>query len=515
MFSRKLLIPCFIFLSFCLSSVASARSAEPFNWYRSNTDSVQGAAIDAAIQYLSKYHHKKQKPIIVGIIDSGVDTTVVDLQDALWRNPKEIAGDGKDNDKNGYIDDVHGWNFLGTADGTFNMTSAGTEEYRQFKRLYPKYKNINQVSSAEYHYYLKMKKKAGIAKYLRMYQYTIIKNKALQTMDALVRRYSAIDTITLNGVMHLQVPDTLWEQSAEKIYADLLRAKTSMKWTQFVQQQNSRFQLMKTRIDGIEHAKDKRLLMGDNLLDETDRYYGNPILTVDGCYHGTFVAGVIAGQGKNGNEIWQGVYPKAQLMIIRAAPDGDEYDKDIASAIRYAVDNGAKVINISLGKYTSPTPQMVNNALAYAAQKDVLIVHAAGNDHLNVDSVDYFPTGLDDHGKFYPNFIRVGASTKKGAVSSMSNYGKQRVHLFAPGEEITSVVPGNQYATENGTSIAAPIVSGVAALIRSYFPKLKASQVVEILMNSVQPMKNKDASISGGSLHALQAVKLAEKTKRR
>ena len=138
MFSRKLLIPSFIFISFCISSVASARSAEPFNWYRSNTDSVQGAAIDAAIQYLSKYHHKKQKPIIVGIIDSGVDTTVVDLQDALWKNPKEIAGDGKDNDKNGYIDDVHGWNFLGTADGSFNMTSAGTEEYRQFKRLYPK-----------------------------------------------------------------------------------------------------------------------------------------------------------------------------------------------------------------------------------------------------------------------------------------------------------------------------------------------------------------------------------------
>ena len=518
MFCRKFLFPGCLLFCLGLSSVAFARAAEPNNWYRLNLDSVQGAAIDAALQYLSKYHQKKQKPIIVGIIDSGIDTTVVDLQDALWRNPKEVAGDGKDNDKNGYIDDVHGWNFLGTADGSFNMTSAGTEEYRQFKRLYPKYKNINQVNTAdstEYHYYLQMKKKAGIANYLRMYQFSIIKNKALQTMDSLVRRYAAIDTITINGVMHLQVPDTLWEKAAEKIYADLIRAKTTMKWTQFVRQQNNHLQLMKTRIDGIEHAKDKRLLMGDNLLDETDRFYGNPILTIDGCYHGTFVAGVIAGKGKNGNEIWQGVYPKAKLMIIRAAPDGDEYDKDIASAIHYAVENGAKVINISLGKYTSPTPQMVNNALAYAAQKDVMIVHAAGNNHLNVDSVDYFPTGLDAHGKFYPNFIRVGASTKKGAVSSISNYGKQRVHLFAPGEEITSVVPGNQYATENGTSIAAPIVSGVAALIRSYFPKLKASQVVEILMNSVQPMKNKDASISGGNLHALQAVKLAEKTKRR
>ena len=363
-------------LLFCLglSSVAFARAAEPNNWYRLNPDSVQGAAIDAALQYLSKYHQKKQKPIIVGIIDSGIDTTVVDLQDALWRNPKEVAGDGKDNDKNGYIDDVHGWNFLGTADGSFNMTSAGTEEYRQFKRLYPKYKNINQVNTAdstEYHYYLQMKKKAGIANYLRMYQFSIIKNKALQTMDSLVRRYAAIDTITINGVMHLQVPDTLWEKAAEKIYADLIRAKTTMKWTQFVRQQNNHLQLMKTRIDGIEHAKDKRLLMGDNLLDETDRFYGNPILTIDGCYHGTFVAGVIAGKGKNGNEIWQGVYPKAKLMIIRAAPDGDEYDKDIASAIHYAVENGAKVINISLGKYTSPTPQMVNNALAYAAQRCV------------------------------------------------------------------------------------------------------------------------------------------------
>lgn len=518
MYCSRLLFIGLILIPFSNSLSTSANQTKKTNWYRTHTDSVQGANIDAAFDFLSSQKKKPKKTIIVGIIDSGIDTTVVDLQDALWTNAKEKAGDGVDNDGNGYVDDVHGWNFLGTADGSFNMTSAGTEEFRQFKRLYPKYKSTDEkqiCDTDEYNFYQRMKKKAGISSYLRMYQYSLLKHEALKTMDALTRRYANVDTLTMNGVMLLHVPDTLWEQSAEKLYADLLRAKKTTAWTEFVAKQNAELDLMRRRIDGIEKDSDKRLLMGDDLTDADDRFYGNNILTIDGCYHGTFVAGVVAAQGKNGREDLRGVFPQAKLMIVRAAPDGDEYDKDIASSIRYAVDNGAKVINISLGKYTSPTPQMVNDAILYAKEKDVLVVHASGNNHLNIDTVAYFPTGLDKDGRFYNNFIRVGASTKTGDISSLSNYGKLRVHLFAPGEDIVSVIPGNKYASENGTSIAAPIVSGVAALIRSYFPKLKAWQVHDILMRSVRPMKAHGASISGGMVDALAAVKLAQQYKRK
>lgn len=487
------------------------------NWYPMYCDTIQGANIKGAMAYLQKMKLKPRKTVVVGIIDSGIDTTVVDLQDALWTNKKEKPFDGKDNDHNGYVDDVHGWNFLGTADGKFNMTSAGTEEYRQFKRLYPKYKNVRAKdvnNLEEFRFYLKMKKKAGIDGYLRMYQFTKLKNKALHIADSILRKITNIDTLTIYGVMHIEVPDTMWQQVSQTFYVDLLKNDGATKWTAFLHEQDAKWALMQSRVYGIEHTKDKRLLMGDELTNANDILYGNHTLTVDGCYHGTFVAGVIAAQGKYGNPKICGVYPNAKLMIIRAAPDGDEYDKDVATAIRYAVDNGAKIINISLGKYTSPTPQMVNKAIAYAAKKNVMVVQAAGNNHLNIDSVAYYPTGRDNNGKFYSNFIRIGASTRKGNVASMSNYGKNTVHLFAPGEKITSVVPGNKYATEDGTSIAAPIVSGVAALIRSYFPKLTASEVVSILMRSVRTMKECNMSISGGMLDALRAVKLAQKIRK-
>ena len=269
---------------------------------------------------------------------------------------------------------------------------------------------------------------------------------------------------------------------------------------------------MKQRLDGIENDADKRLMMGDDMDNPDDRFYGNNCLQVEGCEHGTFVAGVIAGQGVADASV-TGVFPQASVMVIRAVPDGDEYDKDIASAIRYAVDNGAKVINLSLGKYVSPRADMVGWAIDYAARHDVLIVQAAGNSGLNIDSILVFPMARDAMGKRYPNYIRVGASDVMGRRCAFSNYGVSEVDLFAPGEEVTSVIPGNSYMISEGTSVAAPVVSGIAAMLRAYFPELTASQVKEILKQSVRPMltDGKRYSSSGGIVDALAAVKLAIK----
>lgn len=480
-------------------------------WHISYNDSLQGANIQNALDYLHSKGKKAKKKIVVGIIDSGADTLTTNINGAFWTNRKEKA-DGVDNDKNGYVDDIHGWNFLGTKDGTFNMTSAGTEEYRQFKRLYPKYKNVKDreeaVDKAEYDYYIRMRKKAGINGYIMFYKFNSQKMAAIHMMDSIMQRNRIpTDTLSFAGLFNVEVQDTLWNGLSQMLYTDLLRTKKTEKWADYKKAQEDNLHLMRQRIEGIEKDRDKRLLMGDNLEDADDIYYGNNTLTVDGCDHGTFVAGVVGGNG-GGDPRYAGVANGvAQLMIVRACPDGDEYDKDVATAIRYAVDNGAKVINISFGKSQSPTPEMVNNAIAYAAKKDVLIINAAGNNSQNIDSVAYYPTGRDAAGHAYPNFMRVGSSDVKGVCSKFSNYGAANVDVLAPGEYISSAFPGDKYDMSQGTSVAAPVVSGVAALLRAYFPKLKAAEIKQLLMRTVRKTGQDDKCVSGGCIDMLNAVK--------
>ena len=425
-------------------------------WHRGYTQELQGANIMAALDYLNQRGMTPQRQVVVGIVDSGIDTTNVSLKSALWLNPGEIAGDGQDNDGNGYVDDLHGWNFLGTQDGSFNMTSAGTEEYRQFKRLFPKYKNVTSRDSAkdkkEYDFYIRMRRKAKIDQYLSYY-------------EAANRSRDNLDSLSL-----------------------------------------TRLAEMEKNIYGIEHDTDKRLLMGDDMEDADDRFYGNPTLTIDGCEHGTFVAGIIGGDALDDHRYDGIATGMARLMIIRASPEGDEYDKDIATSIRYAVDNGASVINISLGKYYSPQERMVNNAIRYALDHDVVVVHAAGNNGLNLDTVSVYPSGLAPSNHFFTNFIRVGSTDELGRVAQFSNRGQQTVHLFAPGTYIASIMPGNKYSMSQGTSLSAPVVTAIVALLRSYFPYLKAPQICQLLMETVQPMAEQ-VSISGGMVDMLAAVK--------
>jgi len=498
---------------FSFQPAAKGQTNPYTGWQSIYCDTLQGVNMERALAFLKENGLKPRGAVVVGVLDSGIDTTSVDLLPALWQNPKEKP-DGRDNDKNGYIDDLYGWNFLGTRDGSFNMTSAGTEEYREFKRLYPKYKNATPATAAdstEFAYYELMRKKAGINSYMKFANFTAAKDVAYRQIDSILALRPNIDTdtLTVKGLANLDINDKTWDEACQAIAADLLRQGGPALWKTVRKAHDENFNLMKKRLYGIEHDADKRLLMGDDMKNPADRFYGNATLQVEGCDHGTFIAGVIAGQGVKDCRV-KGVFPQAKLMIVRVSPDGDEYDKDVASGISYAVDNGAKIINMSLGKYTSPDAAMVNDAIEYALRKDVLVIQAAGNNKRDIDKTAYFPAGKDADGRRMSNYMRVGASDRLGKPCSFSNYGTREVDVFAPGMDITSVALDNEYMTSQGTSIAAPVATGVAAMLRTYFPRLTAAQVKEIMTTCVRQSKDLETLCqSGGVIDALQAVKAA------
>ena len=319
-------------------------------------------------------------------------------------------------------------------------------------------------------YYLDMRKKAKINSYLTFFEISIKKQQALASADSIVRGKigAGVDTLTLGGLTKLSVEDPRWATYLNYMLADLFRTPLSTKWTAYLNKTRADHALMARRIHGIEHDKDKRLLMGDNMLDAADLSYGNNNVGVDGYEHGNFVASVVAGQPAD--SAYAGIFPQARLMIVRVCPDGDEYDKDVSSGIRYAVDNGAKVINLSLGKYTSPQAKMVNDAVAYAAAHD------------DIDTVAYYPSALDNAGRPFENYIRVGASGRDGKKLQISNFGIRAVDLYAPGEQIAGVYPGDKANLADGTSVATPIVSAIASMLRAYYPKLTAARVKRLLV---------------------------------
>lgn len=508
---------CYLCLSFVagISSELNAQEA----WYHGLQDSLQGVGINQAKVWLQSQGYKPKKTPIVAIIDSGIDTTTLAIQQSLWKNPKERL-DGIDNDKNGYIDDLNGWNFLGTRDGSFDMISAGREEFRQFKRLYPKYKGVQDSSQVatedkdEYAFYLQMKHKAGIDKYLRLHRYMQMKDKAFAYMDSVLRAdfSSEYDTLTMQSLMQKTIEDTTWQEQAEIVVSELLKAEAGEPWSKVVARHSKNSERIAKRVASIEGEKDKRLLMGDNLTDPMDIHYGNNHLMVEGYEHGNFVAGIIAADRKYDARV-DGIYPQAKLMILRAVPNGDEYDKDIATSIRYAVDHGATIINMSLGKYASDSPEMVEEALRYAGKRDVLVLQASGNDGYNLDSVAYYPSARSGQGTM-EHYIRVGASNKVGDRLRSSNYSATLVDLFAPGEEIRSYMSGNKSETSQGTSLATPIVSGIAAMLRAYFPKLKAKDIKRILIESSRPMKSDVRYSVGGLVDAEKACQRAAQFRR-
>ncbi|MHC0439746.1 S8 family peptidase [Flavobacterium sp. 3-210] len=432
-------------------------------------DSIPGMSVDRA--YAELLQGKTGQKVIVGIVDSGVDIEHEDLQGKIWINPKEIPGNGIDDDKNGFIDDVHGWNFLGNA----------VHENLELTRIVKK----GDDGSAQY--------KAALAQYNEKYE-EALKNK--QQVDFLLEVHKTIQKELNKKTYKIEDLSTLAS-------TDPKVARSKMVMTQIFTNAGPTFdpeadfeEYREQVYDEIDYNLNKeydgRKVVGDNPDDIKNNHYGNNVVfgpDKEKALHGTHVAGIIA-QVRGNNLGGDGVANNVEILTVRAVPDGDEYDKDIALAIRYAVDNGAKVINGSFGKSYSPHKDWVYDALSYAAKKDVLIVHAAGNDGYNIDetkNINYPNDSKDNVREFTNNVITIGAINKEygeNVVAGFSNFGKINVDVFAPGEEIYATIPNNKYKYLQGTSMAAPNAAGVAALIRSYYPNLKAVQVKQILMDS-------------------------------
>jgi cell wall-associated protease len=504
-----------IALSFCLS--ANAQTATTYTakkgkltelelqrWSHLDLakDSIPGMSVDKAYAELLK--DKKGVKVIVGVVDSGVDIDHEDLQGVIWTNKKEIAGNGKDDDKNGYIDDIHGWNFLG------NVVHENLELTRIVKKgddgsvLYKKALAEYEEKSKEA---LENKQKVDflidvnntIKTALNKTDYKLEDLSSITSTDPKVVRSKMVMTQVFENAGPDFNPETDFEEYRKSVYDQL------------------NYNLNKD-LDG-------RKILGDNPDDIKNNKYGNN--TVYGpekeeVLHGTHVAGIIA-QVRGNNIGGDGIANNADIMVLRAVPDGDEYDKDIALAIRYAVDNGAKVINGSFGKGFSPHKQWVFDVIKYAEKKDVLIVFAAGNDGENIDLNENatFPTDTgDDKKEFATNVITIGAiNNQYGSkmIASFSNYGSSNVDVFAPGEEIYATIPNNKYKYLQGTSMASPNVAGIATLIRSYYPKLSAKKVKQILMESGTPLpsevvlgENPDPSQESAAVSSAKSSKSAK-----
>jgi subtilisin family serine protease len=488
-----------------------------------HSDSIPGMSIAKAYQFVAD---KKGTTVIVGIIDSGIDINHEDLKDNAWTNSDEIAGNGKDDDKNGYIDDMHGWNFLG---GEGVATPEQLEVTRIYKKLSAKYgdKTGDQISKEDkddYAYYQKVKKdfEKRVAEATGKYEHYTKTKKYLNDANE--------DAIKKLNKENYTIADlnTLEEEDRSPMLMQIVGNGGTV--AEVNSQLDRGLDYYGSQVNTMYNLDfDGRTATGDDAYDINDVPYGNAftIGSIEDEMHGTHVAGIALASRDNGKGM-NGVAKNVKLLTVRTVPDGDEYDKDVALAIRYAVDNGAKVINMSFGKSYSPDADWVYDAIKYAASKDVLLVHASGNDGKNIDKSDNFPTDAPNKvNEISDNVITVGAMTRKyneDLVASFSNYGKLNVDIFAPGLEIYSTIPKNEYKSIQGTSMAAPEVTGVAALVRSYYPQLSASQVKHILMNSGikvdlevklpggdgEKVPFSDLSVSGRVLNAYNALKMAD-----
>ena len=475
-------------------------------------DTIPGMSVDKAYAELLK--NKKSVKVIVGIVDSGVDIEQEDLKSVIWTNKKEIPGNGIDDDKNGYIDDIHGWNFLGDI----------TKENIEYERIIV---NKNLVDDATYQEAKALNDKKIVTSTngkARLEEMASDASKA----DAVLTKYLGKTGYSIEEVNAITSPDA--EISKSKIMIQRVNS-FGMTVPEFKTEVQKELDGYNNVINGDNLKTNYRKVLGDNPDDITDTKYGNNNVMgpdKEGILHGTHVAGIVA-QVRYNNIGGDGIANNVEILVVRAVPDGDEYDKDIALGIRYAVDNGAKVINGSFGKSFSPHKQWVYDAIKYAESKDVLIVHAAGNDAKDIDYENNYPNDSDDKKtEFADNLITIGAINYdygNKIVARFSNFGKLNVDVFAPGVKIYASTPNNTYKFLQGTSMASPNVAGVAALIRSYYPKLSAKQVKHILMDSgiaittdvivggkpsdVRPFAN--LSKSGKIVNAYNALLMAEK----
>ena len=500
----------------------------PSNWF--NLDYVENGVrgISTERAYREFLNKKSSKTIIVAIIDSGVDINHEDLKDIIWVNSKEIPNNGIDDDKNGYIDDINGWDFLGGKDGT-DITRETMEVTREFARLKKVYQYIQDISSLspamkiDYDLYKKYKTKYEA------------KVQELEDQGPLViKLYEKYVDSKLLLSSYLKVKDVSKEdldKITNKDPEDVKKAKRVFELLEQIGQDEEKLKEAYEYYDaqfkfGINLSFNPRGIVGDDVDNVNDRDYGNNEVKGPDARHGTHVAGIVAANRNNTVGI-SGVAGDVKIMAVRAVPEGDERDKDVANAIRYAVDNGAKIINMSFGKSVSPQKQAVDNAVKYAQMKGVLLIHAAGNENEDIDINDNFPSKNFSDGKQADNWIEVGATSWMQAPSSVaefSNYGHKMVDVFAPGVDLKSTVVGSRYEDLSGTSMSAPVVTGLAALLMTYYPEFDYKKIKQIILNSAiklsklkvsQPGTGQLVDFSllsstGGIVNAYEAVKMAE-----
>ena len=543
--NRTLLIAVGSLLS---AAVIAQKTDVPKGWHlMDQKDSgYYGISMDKAYAFVQS-KKLKSTPVIVAVLDSGVDTTHEDLRPILWRNPGEIPGNGIDDDKNGYVDDVYGWNFLGSRDGT-NVEKDSYEAARVYHALKSKWedkdidpKTLSAADAKEYEMWKKAKQDvmgisanpADLKEMKSGYAQLSFVDSVIQIGDSIIRKdlkkdeYTCKDlaaytpTIDLAGRVKMIMVSICKDNNKDDI--------TNLEILEDLEAQVSQLESEIAKNEAVHTApKDYRnSIVKDNYNGINDKFYGNNNVMVSNksALHGTHVSGIIAAARNNGVGM-DGVADNVRIMTVRVVPDGDEHDKDIALGIRYAVDNGAKVINMSFGKGFSPEKKWVDDAVKYAESKGVLLVHAAGNSAMNVDTSWNFPTPVFQDGKRADNWVTVGASGDPkagGLIASFSNYGKKDVDVFAPGVKIYSTVPGgNTYQNLQGTSMASPVVAGLAAFILEYYPKLTPEQVKYVIEKSTQKpsgkvidpgtgeeVKMSELSVSGGVINAYEAIKLA------
>jgi Subtilisin-like serine proteases len=505
-----------------------------YNWYNLDPlkDKTVGIGTERAYNELLK--GKTLTSVIVAVIDGGVDIKHEDLQGKIWVNKGEIPGNGIDDDHNGYVDDVNGWNFIGGPEGK-DIEQETLELTRLYKKYSDKFKGVDKSALSEndlkeYTEYEKIKSKylEKANKALESFQNIQNFTKVYKFSDSIISSMLHKTDYNYKDIKKIKTGDNEQLKAIKKFLCGLYKNGFNAKeYDDYLKYTSSRINYQ------FNYKFNPRSIVGDNPEVWNDKAYGNNDIIGPKPDHGTFVSGIIAGNRHNNLGI-KGIADSVKIMVVRAIPDGDERDKDVANAIIYAVNNGAQIINMSFGKDYSPQKKFVDDALELAESRGVLIVHAAGNDAENIDTMAHYPNNFDLAGKkIMDSWITVGASSQKPnkeLAGSFSNYGKKEVDLFAPGVRIYSSKPDNRYEEGDGTSFAAPMVTGAAALLKSVYPSLTAAQLREILLKSstkypklkvYQPNDNDDKnnkrikvafeslSQTGGVLDVYEALKLA------
>lgn len=512
-----------------------------WHWKDLEKDGVHGVSLFKAQQLLIDLK-LKPAPIVIAILDGGIDTNHLQIKPLLWNNTKEIPGNHLDDDKNGYVDDLHGWNFLGNAAGQ-NINKASDEKSRIYHRYKSEFKQDN-LDSATWD----LKKKQTYKIWQQAAAEIIFTDEDADNLAFIKMARNAV--VKMGVILIREIEDSNFTAEKLETYQPVgkLTADTKISYLRTLQalgiDKSNGHQSILDDLNEYISGKEQSAISMDNAPEDLrkniiqdqyenfkDQYYGNNNITGPNAKHGTHVAGLAAGIVDTIVSNATFINP-IRIMGVRVVPDGDEYDKDVALGIRYAVNNGAKIINMSFGKSFSPEQPWVDSAIRYAASKDVLIIHSAGNESydLNVKSVypNPYSTVFKDKAN---NLITVGASSDpiiaESILTDFSNYGNQIVDVLSPGNKIYSSLPNQNYGYLNGTSMSAPILSHIAALIRSYFPKLSAIEVKTILLqscwkpedeNTLFPIPQKDQvkklnemSAEGGIINAALCIQNAMK----